>query len=162
MCWYKSRNVSSSRRGETRGLTGRRLCGAAVWLCGARGHRGGRVCSAESNVSPRYQNFFINEGTQTSERRGWGLGADEGAVCKHTSPPQRWLAVPDLTTCFLAAASHKSPAGPRAMWLTVIIVAFAEVISIPTLFFHKAARWLLPGSGGGIREGHQDWDRTGG
>lgn len=66
-----------------------------------RGQRGGRVCSADSNVSPRYQNFFINEGTQTSEGRGWGWsGPDEEAVCKHPSPALCWLAVPDLTTCF--------------------------------------------------------------
>lgn len=95
------RPVSSihCKGGEARGMMGLRMGGAAVW-----GHWGGRVCSAESNVSPRYQNFFINEDTQTSEGRGWGFGTDEGAVCKHTSPPLRWLAVPDLTTCFLAAA----------------------------------------------------------
>lgn len=118
---------------SNRGLMGLRLGGAAAWLCRGWGHRGGRVCSAESNVSPRYQNFFINEDTQTSEGRGWGLGADEGAVCKHTSPPSSWLAVPDLTTCFLAAAPHKSPARPCTMWLTIIIAVFAEAASPSSL-----------------------------
>lgn len=110
----------------------RRPDGIAGWMCDrprARGQRGGRVCSADSNVSPRYQNFFINEGTQTSEGRV-GVGRGRTRRRSANTPPQHsadslfqtW----QLVLFFLRSSAHplacKLQARPRTMWLTIIIV----------------------------------------
>ncbi len=46
--------------------------------------------SADSYVSPRYENFFINEGTQTSEGEVGLCGGerDDGQIQLHDGPLQ--------------------------------------------------------------------------
>lgn len=62
------------------------LGGAAAGQLRGRGHRAARVCSAESNVSPRYQNLFINKDTQTSEGQRWGSWCGRGGQSANTPP----------------------------------------------------------------------------
>ena len=85
------------------------------WLAEVESSGRGRVCSAESNVSPRYENFFISEDTQTSEDGvgvGWWARGLEGGVCKHTAPTAPLTSFSRLDDLFLATDSHKSPRRP--------------------------------------------------
>jgi len=131
---------------------GLRLGGAAVWLCRGGGHGGGRVCSAESNVSPRYQNFFINEDTQTSEGRGWGSGAGEaGGLQTHllAAALTRCSRLDDLFFWQQPLVNHpqglaqrESPPKSRGLWRPLCL----------SVFIRKVVQLIIPRSGGAMRE----------
>lgn len=135
-------------KGPVRGLLGLRLGGETEWLCRGWGHRGGRACSAQSNVSPRYQNFLINEDTQISEGQ---VGVGEVNDLQTHLLAAAKTRCSRLTTCFLAVTAHNSPKSPCTTWLTVITLLFVLLHHLPA-----ATQWIVPVSRGWVCEEYQD------